>query len=136
MAKQAEVVARRNDCKEMLLGGKSSNHIYTYISNRYGVTKSVVMKDISIVYGEVKEYINRNIEDVLATHIGRYERIYELCMDTGDAKNAMKALESIEKLLRMHAAEPLIQFNQLNLEGVTDKTLKEIVDNLRNGDKG
>lgn len=136
MTKRANVAHRRNDVKEMLLGGKSSQHIYDVIMHRHGVTKSVVMKDITVVYGEVREYVNRQVEEVMATHIGRYERIYEMCMDVGNAKDAMKALESIEKLLRMHVNTPLVQFNQLNLEGVTDDTLRELVNNLKNDNQG
>ena len=131
MAKQGDVAYRRNQVREMLLSGKSSQHIYDVIMQVHGVSKSVVMKDITIVYAEVKDYLNRNVEDVLATHIGRYERIYEMSMDLMDVKNAMKALESIEKLLKMHTTQPLIQYNQLNLNNVDDKTLLDIVKQLK-----
>lgn len=131
MAKQGDVAYRRNQVREMLLAGKSSQHIYDVIMQIHGVSKSVVMKDITTVYAEVKDYLNRNVEDVLATHISRYERIYEMSMDLMDVKNAMKALESIEKLLKMHTTQPLIQYNQLNLNNVDDKTLLDIVQQLK-----
>ncbi len=132
MTKHSDVIERRNETKEMLMSGKNTQHIYNVISNKYGVSQSVVRLDITKCYAEVREYLNRNIEDVLATHIGRYERIFEMCMDLYNTKDAMKALESIEKLLRMHQQQPLIQFNQLNLENVDDKTLIEMVKKLSN----
>lgn len=136
MSKQADVLIRRNEVRELLLSGKNTQHIYSFIIEKYGVTKSVVMRDIAYTYSDVREYLNRNIEDVLATHIGRYERIYELSMDMYNTRDAMKALESIEKLLKMHTAQPLIQYNQLNLNNVDDKTLLDIVQQLKDNDNG
>ena len=126
----AEVAARQKDVREMLLQGKGTSHIISYMNGNYGVSRSTVENDITKVYGDLRKYIERNIDDVISEHIGKYDLIFEQCMDVMDVKNAMVALKQKETLLRMHIQQPLVHVTQqsLNLNGVGSiNELKELL---------
>ena len=122
----AEVAVRQKDVRDMLLGGKSTSHIIAFLNSNYGVARSTVERDITQIYGELREYMERGIEDIIHEHVAKYDHIYELCMDTGDAKHAMLALKQKETLLRMHVQQPLINVTQQTLNLNQVGTLEEL----------
>ena len=135
----AEVEVRRNDVFEMLLEGKSSRHIVAYINLHYGVGRSTVEGDMTVVRKELVQQFHMEKQDVIALHVKRYEHLYQLYMDRGteaDGWNphynpeiASKMLEKKEKLLQLHNPDVLVQNNTLNinLEKLTKDEIKELL---------
>ena len=136
MARTTDIVIseRRDLVMKRLVSGKHTRDIIAEIRDRYGVSRQTVEKDITIIYKEIREYTNRNIDDVLTIHIQRYEHVYERCLEMYNYSDALKALAAIEKLLRMHQDTPLIavQQNTLALDGMTTPQIIEAIKALKN----
>jgi hypothetical protein len=130
---EAEVALRQNDVKEMLLQGRSTTYIIAYVMNQYKIGRSSVERDITIVYRELRQYFERAKDDIISEHIGRYDRIFEQCMELGNYRDALKALRQKEELLKYHKNEPLIaiQNNTMNVDSISDEVLLESIKNLK-----
>jgi hypothetical protein len=122
---------------KLLVSGKPTRMIATTISNKWGCSAKTVERDITITYKEIKAYTQRKFDDVLGTHIARYERVYEQAMEMMDYANAIKALQATEKLLKMHEDTPLvaIQQNSLNLDGMSTTQIIEAIKVLKHGNQ-
>ena len=130
----AEVAARQKDCRDMLLEGKSTSHILSWMNTNYGVARSTVERDITTIYGQLRKYMEKNVEDIIGEHVAKYDHIYEICMEVPDIKNAMQALKQKESLLQMHTQQPLINVTQqtLNLNHVGSvEELKQLLINAQ-----
>lgn len=129
---------RQQDIEEMLLQGKSTSYIITYMRNTYHVARSTTEKDLTIVYRELRKYFEKAKDDIIAEHIAKYDRIFEQCISLADYKDALKAMRQKEELLKFHRNEPLIaiQNNTLNLENVSDEQLLKAIDELKKIDNG
>lgn len=127
----AEVETRRVDVRDMLLRGKSTSHIMAYITTNYGIARSTIEHDITAVYGELRKYFERETLDIISEHVSRYEKIYEDCMDIGNVRDAMKALEQKEKLLALHRQEPFINIsnntNTINFNHLSVEKIQELL---------
>ena len=123
------IVERREDVMASLLRGHSTGEIARVIIDRYGVSLVTVNRDISHCYAEIKEKYHRNLPDVIATHVSKYEEIHKTAMELLDLRSAIAALGAIEKLLKLHVEQPLVllQQNNLNLEGFDLTELKELL---------
>lgn len=135
---EAEVALRQTDIRDMLLKGKATSHILAYIGNQYGVARSTIERDITIVYRQLRVYLEKNKDDIISEHIARYDKIYEECMEIMNHKDAMKAMRQKEELLKYHRNEPLIaiQNNTMNLENVSDDKLLKAIEELKNINNG
>jgi len=109
---QSEIVERRNDVMEMLLKGNTTYNIYQTIHNRYSVSRPTVDRDISKCYDEIKKNYERELPEVIATHIGKYDKIHSMAMELYDFRSAIASLQAIEKLLKLHVDQPLIAIQQ------------------------
>jgi hypothetical protein len=128
----AERAARRTDVKDMLMQGKNKQHIVSYMSSNYGIGLSTIESDITAVYLDLKEYIIKHKDDIIGEHIGRYEHIFEICLDVGNTDGAMKALLQKEKLMKLHDAPVAINLqvnnNTLNVENIiSNATVEELL---------
>lgn len=121
MADQNEVMQRREDVMTSLLRGRSTREIVQVVGSSYGVSKATIERDITYCYTDIRAKYERDIPTLISTHIGKYEEIHKAAMEMGDFRNAIAALQSIEKLLKLHTEQPLvaIQQNNLNLEGLS-----------------
>ena len=139
----AEVMARRNDVRAMMLEGKSKSFIVSYCASNYGIKLSSVEKDITACYKDMLEYNHKIKEEVIAEHIQRYELIYEIFMrEYNEDKtlnifyNPEKAAETMqkkEKLMQLYTIDPLVVINNNTLNVNTYSTeqlqkLKEIIE--------
>ena len=129
---EAEVALRQHDVEEMLLKGKSTSYIVAYVCNQYGVARSTVERDLTIVYRSLRKYFEKAKDDIVSEHLARYDYLYEQCMDLANYRDALKAMRQKEELLKFHRNEPLIsvQNNTLNLENVSDEALLKAIENL------
>jgi Lhr-like helicase len=117
---EAEIAVRQTDVRDMLLKGKSTSHIIAYVTNTYSIGKSTVERDITIVYRELRRYLEKAKDDIISEHIAKYDKIFEDCMDVGNVRDALKAMRQKEELLKYHRNEPLIaiQNNTMNFDNV------------------
>lgn len=130
---EASVVLRQNDVRDMLLKGKSTSHIIAYINNQYGVARSTIERDITIIYRQLRVYVEKAKEDIIAEHIAKYDKVFEDCYEVCNYRDALRALKQKEELLKYHRNEPLIavQNNTFNLENVTDAALMKALEELK-----
>lgn len=139
----AEVEARRSDVYEMLMQGKSKPFIVSYCATNWNVRLSAVEKDIAAVRDELNKEFQKQKNDIIATHVARYENLYRFYMDEGtppddlnlhyDPEKAAKMLERKEKLLRLHNPDVHVEQTyidkQLNVDysNYTFEELKELL---------
>ena len=135
---QSEVLLRQQDVEEMLLKGKSTAYIIAYIGNQYGVARSTIERDLTMVYRTLRKYFEKAKEDIISEHIAKYDKIFEQCCEMADYRDALKAMRQKEELLKYNRNEPLIaiQNNNLNLENVSDEQLQKAIEELKKIDNG
>lgn len=133
-----QVMLRQNDVREMMLKGNSTTFIAAFIMNEYQVSKGTVERDITIIYRELRVYMEKAKEDIISEHIAKYDKIYEDCMTMYNFKDALKALKQKEELLKYHRNEPLIaiQNNTMNLEAIGSNDLLKAIEDLKNLQNG
>lgn len=104
---------RRKEVWELKLKGYSGLSIARELSNKYDVSRSVIYKDLELYKDYLKE---REIDDeeMILLHIGRYEELYQRCMEYGITRLAMYALKRKEMLMGKHKAVVGIQVNNYN----------------------
>lgn len=137
MNNKIELDQRQSEVREMLLSGKASTHICNVISKQYGVSKKSIERDITICYRELRRYIEKAKEDIISEHIGKYDKIFNDCMDVMNHRDALRALKQKEELLKYHRNEPLIavQNNTFNMENISTDDLLKAVEELKTIDK-
>lgn len=125
----ANVEIRQADVFEMLVRGTQTREIIVKIQDKYGVKKGTVESDITVCYSKLKSYIQRNIDDIVAQHVQRYETIYDAAFSIGDFRNCIAALKEIEALLKVREQQPLVTVNNntLNIDGLTVEQIKSIL---------
>jgi hypothetical protein len=125
-----DIDKRRDEITAMMVEGRPTRTIVATIQHSYGVSRSTVEKDITMAYDALKQYTKRNIEDIVAVHVNRYESVYQRACEAYDFRSAIAALQAIEKLLRMHVDQPLvaIQNNTMSFDGMSTQ---EIIENIK-----
>ena len=119
---------RVEETADMVLAFKPRQDIVKHLMTTYGLKK----RSTDIIITKAYEHIRNNYpvdrESIVLTHLNYYYDIATKWKDI-DPKACLKALEQIEKLLKLHQENPLIQQNTLNMnfEKVsTDELLKAI----------
>ena len=125
MANQSEIVERREDVMTRLLRGQATSIILKATMGDYGVARVTVERDITHCYGEIRKKYERDLPEVISTHIGKYEEIYKQAFEMYDFRSAIASLQAIEKLLKLHVEQPLIMLQQNNLK-LDNMTLDEL----------
>ena len=136
----AEVEARRNDVYEMLMKGKTNSFIMSYCATNWGVRRSSVEHDIAAVRQELNTQFLAEKQEIIASHIARYENLYRFYMEEGEGddinmhfnpETASKMLEKKEKLLHLHNPDVVVtnnvQNNTLSLENLSFDELKKLM---------
>jgi adenosine deaminase len=125
----ALIVERQEEVAEMLIKGKRTKDIVSYMHTKYNVSQVTVERDVTEAYKWIKQYITRNVDDVIAMHISRYESIYDKAMDMYDFKSAIAALRAVEDILKIRENQPLVTVNQntINIDGLSTQEIKEIL---------
>ena len=134
MPTKIEKAQRIEDVAELLLKLKSNTQIKTIIAQKYGISPETVRNDIveanKLIQSQVPE-----IKSVIAKNLESYRRIAEES-EPDDKRTALLALNSMEKLLRLHNPETqnLTQVN-LNFESIDSQELIELIKQLK-GNQG
>jgi len=126
---QAQIIERREDVMTSLLRGHSTGEIARVIRESYGCSLVTVDRDISWCYEEIRQKYDRDIPEVIATHIAKYTEIHKAAMQLGDFRSSIAALQAVEKLLKLHVEQPLVllQQNNLNLESLSLNELQGLL---------
>jgi hypothetical protein len=129
---EPEVALRQNDVRDMMLKGKATSYIIAYCTNTYNVGRSTIERDITVVYAHLRQYMSKAKDDIIAEHLGKYDKIFDECMELSNHRDALKAMRQKEELLKYHKAEPLIaiQNNSMNFENVSDESLMAAIKDL------
>lgn len=131
IANKALAQQRVVETAAMLLNLKSRRSIEDELTSKYHIQRRSCDKIITQAYAYIKENYKTDRESIVIKHIDFY---YELAMqhkDT-DPKAALKALEQVEKLLKMHQETPLVAIqNNFNMENVTNDVLIKKIEELK-----
>lgn len=115
---------------ELLMQGKTRRYIEEFCVEKFGVALSSCDRLIH----RANQYILQNYKEdpavVVNKHIAMYYGVYEEWKGV-DGKTAISALNSIEKLLKLHNPDTLVQQNtlNLNLDKLSINQLKELLNN-------
>lgn len=125
----ALMAKRQREVAEMLINGTQTRDIVTFMHDKYNVSKVTVERDVTEAYKWIRQYIVRNVDDVLSLHISRYETVFTNAMGMGDFKSAIAALRAIEDLLKLREQQPLVAVtnNEINIDGLSLQEIKEIL---------
>ena len=115
----------------MLLNLKSRRYIIDELVKKYHIQPRSCDAIIHNAYSYIKDNYKTDRESIVIKHLEFY---YDLAVQYKDIdpRASLKALEQIEKLLKLHQDVPLIQSNTLNLnmENVTDDQLMKAIENI------
>lgn len=116
----------------MLLNLESRRFIVDELSAKYNITPKSCDRIISAAYAYIRENYRTDRESIVIKHLEFYYDLAKKYKDV-DPKAALKAMEQIEKLLKLHQDQPLIQQNtlNLNLENVTDEQLMKAIEGIK-----
>lgn len=120
---------RTKKIASMLLKGKTRSQIIAHCIKEYGYVESSVTALITKAYKYIKKNFQHDTESMVLQHIELYYDIYQNALSLGDNRNAINALNSIEKLLKLTMPETAIQNNSisLNLDKLSLEELKELI---------
>lgn len=131
-----EVKQRIVETAAMLLNFKSRRFIIDELVAKYKVQPRSCDAIITRAYQYIKDNYKTDRASIVITHLEFY---YDLAMAWKliDPKASLKALEQVEKLLKLHQDVPLIQQNTLNLnmENVSTVELIKAIENIKQGKK-
>ena len=120
------------ETSEMILNLKSRRYIIDFLVTKYGIQPRSCDKIISQANQHISDNFRTDRNSIIAKHLQVY---YDIAADCKlvDPKSSLKALEQIEKLLKLHQDVPLIQHNtmQLSLDNVTDEQLIKAIENIK-----
>jgi hypothetical protein len=137
-AKEVTLAAQQRivETAALLLNLKSRRYIIDTLVDKYGIQPRTVDAIITHAYEYIKDNYRVDRESVVAKHIEFYYDTVDKWRDI-DPKACLKAMEQVEKLLRLHDTSPLIQNNTLNmsLENVTNEQLIKAIDSMKEDKK-
>lgn len=113
---KAIVSARTEEVAVMILELKSRKYIEDMLMDKYNIKKSTVCHIVANAYKLIKNNYPVDRESIVSTHLNHY---YKLAADAAailDVKGSVAALQAIEKLLKLHTENPLVQMNSLNIQ--------------------
>jgi hypothetical protein len=135
-ATSVEVKQRIVETAAMLLNFKSRRFIIDELVAKYKVQPRSCDAIITRAYQYIKDNYKTDRASIVITHLEFY---YDLAQQWKliDPKASLKALEQVEKLLKLHQDVPLIQQNTLNLnfEDVSTVELIKAIENIKQGKK-
>jgi hypothetical protein len=116
----------------MLLTLKSRRTIIDELVKTYGISPKSCDAIISNAYAYIKDNYKTDRESIVVKHLEFYYDLAAQWKDI-DPRASLKALEQIEKLLKLHQDMPLIQSNTLNLnmDNVTDEQLMKAIEAIK-----
>lgn len=113
----------------LLLNLQSKRYITDFLTKKYGIKERSCDYIVTKAYEYIRENYRTDRESIVIKHLEFY---YDVAREWKDSNPhvALKAMEQIEKLLKLHQDVPLIQQNtmNLNLDNVTDEQLMKAIE--------
>lgn len=133
--RQANVAAMQKRVVEtaaLLLNLKSRRYIIDHLVATYRIQPRSCDLIITKAYEYIRENYKTDRESIVIKHLEFYYDMAAQWKDT-DPRASLKAMEQIERLLKLHQDMPLIQSNTLNLnmESVTDDQLMKAIESIK-----
>lgn len=118
----------------MLLEMKPRLEVVEWLCTTYKIRPASCDAILTNAYKLIRAEYNRNPDDVVSKHLSFYYKLAEEWKHV-DPKVSLKALEQVEKLLKMHSDAPLIQNNSLslNFDNVNTEDIAKAIENLKHG---
>ncbi len=125
---KVDTLLQTREVAAMLLLARPCSEIIEHCCTNYGVAETTVANIVTRAYIYIKETHAIDREGLVTTHIQHYYDLYAMAKSLGDARGAIAALNSIEKLLKL-TNDTLVQNNTLtvNLKDLTLTELKELL---------
>lgn len=106
---------KNKEILDLLLQGKSNNEIALIMMEKYKLKRGTVNNLITRAYKTIRTNYDVEIDNLVHKHIHMYYDIMNDAKQLGDSSARIKALQAIEKLLKVTSDAPVIQQNTLNL---------------------
>lgn len=121
---------------ELLLKGWSRIDITNHCVDEWGLAETTMKRQIQRANEYIIKHYAENPAAVVNKHIAMYYDLYKE-HKTIDPSSAIKALNSVEKLLKLHNPETLVQQNTLNvnLENLSFNELKKLLHDAENNEQ-
>lgn len=96
------IAQRTNDIIQMVLDGKSSKEITKIISDKFDIIPASAYNLIVAANKEIMSRKQYELDDLINSHVDRYEEIYAKLTEIKAFSIAMTALKQKEKLIGLH----------------------------------
>ena len=100
-----------------IIDGKTNPEISRILLDKFGLHKVRAYQIIDEIKEYLKNFSGENFEEIILTHLSRYEYIYKRAIELGLRVVARKALRSKEKLLNLHKEVANIHVTNVYTEG-------------------
>ena len=104
----------------MLMDGKKPEEIIPYVMDKYRLAKSTAHAELSKARQSIKGMKREQIENIVLTHLDRYEFIYARLVEINANLHALGALKQKEELLGMHNKTYKLRVSEEELRGTTE----------------
>ena len=123
-----DTMIQTREVAAMLLLAKPRSEIIKHCCTKYMIQESSVAAVVTRAYNYIRDTHAIDREGLVTTHVQHYYDIYAMAKTLGDARGAIQALNSIEKLLKL-TNDALVTNNSLtvNLKDLTLTELKELL---------
>ena len=120
---------KNKEILDLLLQGKSNNEIALIMMEKYKLKRGTVNNLITRAYKTIRTNYDVEIDNIIHKHIHMYYDIMNDAKQLGDSSARIKALQAIEKLLKVTSDAPIIQQNtlNLNLKELSKEEIKEML---------
>lgn len=120
---------KNKEILDLLLQGKSNNEIALIMMEKYKLKRGTVNNLITRAYKTIRTNYDVEIDNIVHKHIHMYYDIMNDAKQLGDSSARIKALQAIEKLLKVTSDAPIIQQNtlNLNLKELSKEEIKEML---------
>lgn len=106
---------KNKEILDLLLQGKSNNEIALIMMDKFKLKRGTVNNLITRAYKTIRSNYDVEVDNIIHKHVGMYYQIMNDAKQLGDSSARIKALQAIEKLLKVTSDAPIIQQNTLNL---------------------
>lgn len=93
---------RLNDIIAMILDGRPREEITKWLIDKFQCGKSMIDNLIVDAHQEIFKQEQIELDDIITSHVERYEELYARLIELKAERIAMEALKSKEKLIQLH----------------------------------
>ena len=118
--KEEATIAIMERIKEALLDGRTKYTISQYLASEMGIKTIYARALCSKVWADLSREGTERKDGMLEKNLQRLERIYERAMDSNDLKQAISALDQINKLCKLYTSKIEVTTDEYYLDLLGD----------------